>query len=436
MADRKAGTDLRGGDMLEVTIEKGVYRGLGLARHTGQVVLVPRGFPGDRLRVEVVSGRRDYLLARIQDLLSAGPGRRVAPCAHAAVCGGCSYQELEYPRQLLLKRSVVVESLRRAGLECPDEVPIVASPERGWRMRASLHVHRVGEQVRIGLHQEGSREVVDVEECWQLSPAMNGVLGGLRRSLSGLRPMPGVHGVLLAESADGARLVVALETAMNPSEPVEVALAEVSPRLTGLGVVAGRGRGSRFVRLAGEPTVETTVMGFSLRSHVLSFFQANRFLVEELAREVVASVPAGGKVLDLYSGVGLFTVPLAAKASLVLSAEISGTAVEDARRNAAAASIVNLRSFHGDVARALRLWPRESAETVVVDPPRTGLDRSVVEAIAVRRPESITYVSCDPPTLGRDLRAFALHGYRLAGIRAFDLFPDTFHVETVARLSR
>jgi 23S rRNA (uracil1939-C5)-methyltransferase len=170
--------------------------------------------------------------------------------------------------------------------------------------------------------------------------------------------------------------------------------------------------------------------------HVRSFFQGNRFLFEDLARTVVELVPSGGPVLDLYAGVGLFALALAAGASKVLAVETSPTAVEDAEANVLWANMDNVRILRADVGEALLRGRPDADERIVLDPPRTGAGPGVVKSIAERLPKAIVYVSCDPPTLGRDLAAFARQGYRPDVVRAFDLFPDTYHLETVGRLVR
>jgi len=210
-------------------------------------------------------------------------------------------------------------------------------------------------------------------------------------------------------------------------------LAEGAPGLTGFGVVSG-GRPKQFLALRGSPYIQADVLGVSLRAHVRSFFQGNRFLFEALARTVVDLVPPGGPVLDFYAGVGLFALPLAARGDAVAAFEIAASAAEDAVENARAARLVGVRVVRGDVGEGLRSWPRQAGERIVLDPPRTGAGAEVVAAVAARRPEAVVYVSCDPPTLGRDLQAFARAGYRPDRLHAFDLFPDTFHLETVVRL--
>jgi tRNA/tmRNA/rRNA uracil-C5-methylase (TrmA/RlmC/RlmD family) len=424
------------GDALEVTVEKAVYRGLGLARHEGQVVFVPRGRPGDRLRVRVESVTPGYARAVTESVLSEGPAQRVPPCPAFVQCGGCAYQHVDYAAQLRLKEDILRESLARAGVAWDAAIPLKASPEEGWRTRAAFHIQHSGGAWRLGLHVEGTHRVVDLERCLQVSAGMNRTQRALARALAE-RPQWARRVVSLdmAESSDEKQLVVALETDMDPSQaPALAGLADATPWLTGFGVGVGKGGRRRYVPLRGDPYVETTVLGVPLRAHVRSFFQANRFVVEDLARAVVEALPPGGAVLDLYAGVGLFALPLAARAESVRGVEINPTAVEDAVHNARRAQLENVRVTAGDVRQGLASWRPEPGERVVLDPPRTGAGADVVRAVAGRRPAAIVYVSCDPPTLGRDLRVFAAEGYRLDRLQAFDMFPDTHHLESVARL--
>jgi len=424
------------GERLDVRVEKAVYRGLGLARHRGQVIFVPGGLPGDRHRIRIESRAKGYLRALSEEMLAPGPGRRPSPCPYSPSCGGCAYQELDYAAQLRLKEAVLRESLQRAGVPWDGEIAVSGSPEEAWRTRAEFHLEGAAGGLRLGLREEGRRRVVDLERCLQLSPAMNAAFRGL---ISALRERPtwaaAVADVAIAESGDGSRRVASLETRLAVGEASRLsALLPALPWLSGLGAVAARGSKRDFVLLGGDPYVETEVLGHRLRSHVRSFFQANRFVTSDLARWVLELTPAGGPVLDLYAGVGLFTIPLGVRGDPAQAVEASRSAVEDARENARRAGLPSLRLHQGDVAEVLGRLRAEREERIVLDPPRTGAGVPVVERVAARRPASIVYVSCDPPTLGRDLRAFAERGYRPDVVRAIDLFPDTFHLETVCRL--
>jgi 23S rRNA (uracil1939-C5)-methyltransferase len=279
--------------------------------------------------------------------------------------------------------------------------------------------------------------VAELSRCLQVSDAMNAVFEALRARLA---DRPGlaarIDDVLLAEGRAGGGVVAGLAGRLSPAETSAALELAESPGLAGFGMRLGSRARESFVLLRGSAHVTSTVLGTPLRAHVLSFFQGNRFLVEPLAAHVRAVLPEGGTLLDLYAGVGLFALTLAPRAARVVGIESGGTAVEDAAFNAERSGRRNVRFVEGDVARTLATLPADPEERIVLDPPRSGAGADVVNAIAAREPLAVAYVSCDPPRLGRDLRTFTGHGYRVERIDAFDLFPDTFHLESVALLKR
>ena len=430
-----SGDGLLPGALVEAAIEKGVYRGRGLARIGGRVVFVPRAHPGDRVRARITEVHAGWAEGALVELIEPSPDRRASPCPYVPRCGGCAYQDYGPEAELRLKESVLRESLARAGAPWDGPVGVHASPEAGWRMRASLHVAGDGAGLRLGLRQEGSTRVVDLDACLQLSAAAN---GAARAVHAGLAARPGlaakVHGLELLEAPDGRALVATLESVLGRHEAKSLApIGAAVPGLAGFGV---RTRTRSLEWLSGTPFVEASVLGVALRVHASSFFQANRFLLEPLARTVVELVPPGdSRILDLYAGVGLFALPLAARDGCeTIAVEQSRFAAEDARVSAERAGLAQLRVRAAGVEDALRELPARDGERVVLDPPRTGAGRGVVEAVVARRPAVVVYVSCDPPTLGRDLALFAARGYRPDAVHLFDLFPKTFHMETVVRL--
>lgn len=422
---------LRPGQRLEVHVEKAVYRGLGLARHEGQVVFVPRALPGERLKVRVESTSRGYVRAVLEERLGSGEGRRPSPCPYVPRCGGCCYQDVEYRAQLGVKEAVLQECLFRAGVAWSAPIPLRASPEVAWRTRATFHLGHQGSELTLGLHEEASHRVVSLAHCLQVSDEMNGVaqavLGWFREAPPLARR---VRDLALAESLDRQELVILVEGDLEVADLP--GLARVSARVPGatglVAVVHGR-----YHLLQGSPFVHSEVAGRRFRAHAGSFFQGNRFLVADLVGEVLSRVP-GGRVLDLYAGVGLFAAVVAARASEVVAVEGGATAAEDAVANVA--DLSNVRLHRGDVAEVLASLPADPGETVILDPPRTGLGPGLAHVLAKREPARLVYVSCDPPTLARDLSALLGLRYEIESVKAFDLFPDTFHLESVVALRR
>jgi 23S rRNA (uracil1939-C5)-methyltransferase len=431
-----AGGDLAVGQAVEVEIEKAVYRGRGLGRVGGRVVFVPRAYPGDRVRARVTRLHAGFAEAALEELVTAAPSRRRAPCPNGPGCGGCSYQEIAYEEQLRLKQGVLRESLARAGAAYEGAIALRPSPERGWRLRASLHFDSGRQGLRLGFREEGSRRVAPLVGCGQLSDPLNAVARTLRDALAARTALHRqLRGLDLLEAPDGSSLVASLATALRP--PEAAALAPLGRQVAGLSGFGVECHPHRLQWLHGEPHVEASVLGLRLRAHVRSFFQSNRFLLEPLAQAVCDLVPReGGPVLDLYSGVGLFALPLAARDDVAVTAvEHAGSSTDDARANASRQRL-RLNVVEADVAQALAGLAAQRGERIVLDPPRTGAGPEVVDAVAAREPACVVYVSCDPPTLGRDLARFSTHGYRPDSVQLFDLFPNTFHMETVVRLRR
>lgn len=432
MKDRPDSPLLQPGAILDLSIEKPAYPGRGLARHSGRVVFVPRTYPGDRVRARVRATHRTWAEADLVELVEPSPARRAPPCPNGPDCAGCTFQDVVPAEQLRLKEAVLRESLARARVTYDGAIGLTASEqEAGWRLRATLHAGRVGGRFVLGYRRDGSPEVTDHRACLQLSTRLNEVARRLRGELAERPELVGAAGELqLLEAPDGASVAGLLSTGLPRARAAS---------LDGLGGDLPLGiefepRGTLWLR--GDPHVRVPLLGLELRVHVRSFFQSNRHLYEALAREVLALLPPGsGRVLDLYAGVGLFSLPLAARDGCeVVAVEHGGASTRDARANAAANGLA-VRVMESDVAKALSDLAPAPSERVILDPPRTGAGPEVVSLIAGRQPATIVYVSCDPPTLARDLAHFARLGYHARSLRLVDLFPNTFHLETIAELT-
>lgn len=421
------------GTTLTLDIEKPAAGGRMLARHEGQVVLVWGAIPGERVTARVERVSRGVVYADAIDILSPSSDRR--PAVGDWRCGGNVFAHVAYERQRALKGEIVQDALTRIARLPGPVPPVAASPEAGYRMRARFHV----EEGRIGFHREGTHELCDPVSTGQLLPATSEWVTRLQRRL-GEQAFTGIASIEIAENIPGSERVCHLE--LQGSIDVN-ALAALSMDGALTGLTASRRMRPGVERLAGIPTVtdvlhvtdEMPPRAVRLRRDAQAFFQGNRFLLEPLVRHVIGLV-APGPVVDLYAGVGLFGLSLAAAAEgdvvLVEGDPVSG------------ADLLGNAEAFGDRAAVRRMaveeWLRTARApqdaTYIIDPPRTGLSRDATAGLIAHRPARIVYVSCDVATLGRDIRALVDVGYELAGLTAFDLFPNTAHVESVAVLAR
>lgn len=421
------------GELIEVVVEKDVYRGLGLGHHDGRVVFVFRALAGDRVRARVETVERGFARASVEAVISPSPRRRETPCLVAEQCGGCAYQHVRHESQPGLKVAILRETFARAGLRLGEDVPVTAGPEREWRTRATLHFDVVEGKLHLGFRREGSHDVVETHGCLQISARLRSAAGRLGDEFLH-RPAlwPHLTALELHESSDGSAIVAVVVGDLHRSEMTDVARQVRSDwGLTGL-ALRGTRRAAELTLLVGSPYVVHEVLGHDYRVHASSFFQGNRFLVGPLVEAVRRAVPEGADVVELFAGAGLFAAALAPRASRIRAVEVASPAVADFRFNLRQQANASITEADAQVGLAA-LRPGHQ-EQVILDPPRAGVGRGLVESIAARGPAGIVYVSCDPTTLARDVVGFRKAGYELAEVQVFDLFPDTFHLETLVLL--
>jgi 23S rRNA (uracil1939-C5)-methyltransferase len=400
------------GETIRLTIEKPAVGGRMIARLDGRVVLVSGAIPGERVNARVERVSKGLAYAETVGVDEASADRRLTPAD--PLCGGCLYAHVAYQRQLAIKALVVADAFTRIGrVELPSAVAVAPSPEEGYRMRARLHV-RGG---RVGFFREGTHEVCDPRPTRQLLPATCDALDRLGAALRSLRA-EAVREVDVSENVDASQRVVHLDAA----SPIDERMRE---RLTsGDGLTSGP-------YVADQLTI--TGKTFTLRRHVLSFFQGNRYLLRDLVEYVTGQIGAGGQVIDLYAGAGPFSVAAAlARSARVVAVEGDRYSAADLAANVAA-SHADVEAVHAPVevfvARVGNL--PAAPDTIVVDPPRTGVSREALDGIMALRAGHLIYISCDVATLARDARRLVDAGYSIVTVQAFDLFPNTPHVETV-----
>ena len=428
----------------EVEIEKIVAGGDGLARHEGRVVFVPGTVPGERHQVETVREKKDFIRARSVALLESSEHRREAPCPYYGRCGGCSLMHLSPAAALETKRDILLESLARQRIS-HDAVLATPFPETGYRTRIRLHLSRSGDELVMGFRGRASHDVHDIEHCLLASEPLNATWRAIRswfhkdptraRGLKSIELQESSHepgrviGRFLVQSSHGVREFEKRE----PRELLEHAA------LQGFIVEAERG-GRRELRV-GSPIVEHRLGELMLRQTAGSFFQANRFALDRLV-QIVAPKSAVARWIDLYCGVGLFSLPFASAAGEVLGVESASRSLSDARANAKAAghqnagNVGNVRFIQQDAAAFAEAFSFNRDDIVVVDPPRGGLPRALCERLLASPVERLHYVSCDPPAFARDARLLVERGFEIDALELVDLFPNTHHFETVASFIR
>lgn len=378
---------------MDVVIDSLAAGGDGVARAPdGRVVFVPFTAPGDRVRLRVVESRARFLRARVERLLEAGPARTDPVCPAFGSCGGCTWQHVAIGAQLDAKRRIVEAALRHiGGLSFEGEIAITPSPAAyGYRARTRV-LRRRG---RTGYRRRRSSALHAVSRCPVLCPELDAALHELSHEIPG--------------------------SAQAPDGEVELAAGEDAVRCACL------------ASSEGAPAIELRVLGDRLRISPGVFFQANRSLHDTLAQAVLAAAGRGGQALEVFAGAGFFTLGLSRRFERVTAIESDPAAVADLRHNLERAGRRNVRV----VARRLEDAGAElaPADALVLDPPRSGLPTGSAERLAALCASRLVYLSCDPATLARDCARLAGEGYALRAVSAFDLFPQTPHVEVLARL--
>ncbi len=449
---------------MQFTIEKLIYGGDGLAhlpadeRGQGKAVFVPFVLPGERVEASLAESKPGFSRARLDKVLEPGPGRVTPGCPYFGECGGCQYQHIAYEQQLQFKAEILRETLRRiAKVEIPGDIEMHPSPPWNYRNRTRMRVQ--GPQTRgtegvfaIGYNRHGSHELLGVRECPISSPLINRALAEIWK-LGEARKVPsGISEIEFFANADDSELLLEIMLSEETGDIGGVAEFARAVR-SGVPQVAGvvpfhagierAGSTARPVKIAKEHADAFGANALSYRTRHAAyrvsagaFFQTNRFLVDEMVDVVVrrgSDIGAGGFALDLYAGVGLFSLALSRNYRQVAAVESAAASFRDLKENAPQ----NVHGYAVPVDRFLAEVPAETRfDYVVVDPPRGGLGERVAGRVAGLRAPRLTYVSCDPATLARDLRVLTQAGYRIGETHVLDLFPQTFHIETVVHLSR
>jgi 23S rRNA (uracil1939-C5)-methyltransferase len=385
------------GDEIDVRIAKIVPRGFGLAFAERLTVFVPLAAAGDLVRVRIDRIQKRTAFAEIVAVLEPSTLRIEPRCRYFGKCGGCDLQHISYEDQLNAKVGILRDSFLRIGkVDIPEEIRIIPNPQPfGYRSRVRWHASR--DLKAFGYFGRGSHDVIDVETCPILDPVLE---DELRRQREGFEweTMWSELAEIVAACGEGGKVSVVTDESDGSAEEI-------------------------IVSAGGE--------AYSFSANV--FFQGSKAMIGDLI-EAALGASVGGSALDLYCGVGLFTLPMARRFKEVTGVEGNFDAVRFAKRNAANAGTANIRFIANSVANFLERGSPASIDLILLDPPRTGAEKGVIDRISKLKPREISYVSCDPSILARDLRVLLGAGYGFQSITVLDLFPQTHHVETVVRL--
>jgi 23S rRNA (uracil1939-C5)-methyltransferase len=432
------------GDELRLLVEKLVYGGDGLGHADGNTVFVPYVLPGEELRAEITARKKKLVWAKPLEILKPDANRVKPVCPHFGTCGGCHYQHASYDVQVKLKVDILRETLSRmAGIDWQGEItPHTAAP-LGYRNRAQWAVRNANPRA-LGYYLPESNAIVPIDHCDVLSPGLAEAFRRLQEiSRDGSLPEEALEIEAFVDSTDSKiALNVAFKDFPKPVAELTKLFHDTVPSLESLLLLDQKK--NRF-ELSGPGYLIQEAGGYQFRVSHLSFFQVNRFLVEDLLRTVIAGAK-GDLALDLYAGVGFFTLPLTKAFERVVSVDANLSATRNLRENADTAD-TSIVSQHVQTEEFLKT-ATEVPDFVVLDPPRAGLGQVSAKKLADLGPQQIAYLSCDPSTLARDLAilietprkpagvAVPAHRYELASVDFFDLFPQTYHIETLVRLRR
>jgi 23S rRNA (uracil1939-C5)-methyltransferase len=394
-----------------VDIEKLVHGGEGLARLDGQVILTPFVLPGEKVSLKTSRVKTGLLRGTISEIITPAPERVTPRCEYFGSCGGCHLQHAGYEFQLVQKQNILRETLQRlAGFTYESEIPCVSAEPWGYRNRVQLHF----KNRKSGFHKAGSNEIQAISHCHIAAPILVEAIAAYREAVKKPEFPDFLRSLEIFTDGDDLQLNI-----LDSNRPVAARFFDWS---------------KRFLPPIASGAITYNAAGYSFRISRGSFFQTNRFLIEPLVNEVLGDL-AGAHAADLYAGVGLFSLPLANRFTQVDAIERGGPAFRDLEWNATSAGLTNIRPKHASAEEFLRELT-ESPDLIVADPPRAGLGTEATKELLRLKPKVLLIVSCDPATLARDLKTLLAGGFAVKRISLVDLFPQTFHFETVLLLEK
>ena len=447
----------RQGELVQIDIHDLTDGGEGVGRFEQRVVFVPDTVPGDRVLVRLVQVKHQYANAKLVNVINASEQRIRPRCIVADKCGGCQWQHIDYAYQLQAKRNQVIQALERIGgfSEPPVEMTLGAEDDLAYRNKSTYPLGRSrGGQVQAGYYQKGSHDLINLNQCPIQDVRLNPLLAEVKQDIYdrgwGIYDEKQHRGKVRHLSLRVGRrtgeillTLVSKDANLQGLDEQAEAWLERYPNLVGVSLNINPKRtnaifGDETRHIAGQPYLSEKFGGLQFQIHPTTFFQVYTEQAEALLRKVISQLNLQGNetLIDAYSGIGTFTLPLAKKVKQVIGLEVQPEAIAQAERNAELNGITNVTFQVGAVEQVLRTLEVQP-DVVLLDPPRKGCDRAVLETLLQIQPQRIVYVSCKPATQARDLKILCQEGnYRLVKAQPVDFFPQTAHVECVVFLER
>ena len=460
--------EIRKGDTRELEVEKVIYGGRGLAYMNNMAIFVDKAVPGDRITAKVIRVKKNFAEAKVLEVIEASPNRIIAPCPYSDYCGGCTWQCIEYEKQLEYKHAFVEDLLNHIGKATNFQVhQPLPSPQifgyrnkmefsfsdKRWVLPKERDEKKNNNNFALGLHVPGTFDkIIDIEGCLLQKEKGNEILREVKRFISdsgipvyGLRTHQGFwRYLMLRHSYFFDEWMVNIITSEQRDAPIQALASILKDRFKEIASIVnnintrkgGTAVGERERTFVGERNIKDKIGPYTFEISANSFFQTNTPMAERLYESVKSFASLTGKetILDLYSGIGTVSIFLASQATRIIGVDISNAAIADAKRNCKLNGIENCEFLCGDVKMFLSQFNIQP-DLLITDPPRVGMQRGVIDQILKLLPGRIIYISCNPSTLARDI-ALLKEVYKLEEVQPIDLFPNTYHIESVARLER
>ncbi len=426
-------------------IDKIVYGGYGLCNYNGIKVFVPYGVPLDYVQLKIKERKKTYYKATIHKLIEPSPFRTTPPCQYFTVCGGCDLQHIKYENQLRIKQEFFIESLQRISKLNLKDLPALSSSQP-FHYRNKTQYPLSERPLRIGFYQKFSHNVINIDQCLLHPPLFDKIRESLRKQLNKIKESiynekkhkGNLRHIIIRQGMNTNQVLVIFVTRTHSINPllykflpnlfpnIVSIIQNVNPERT------NRILGKENIILYGKNYYQEKILDKTFNISASAFFQVNVDQAKKMVNIIKEYLVSAHRLLDLYCGVGFFAIMLSELAKKVIGIEINADAIHDAQKNAQLNNINNIEFIASSVENVIQDY--KDIDTIILDPPRKGCSEKLLTNIIRMRPEKIIYISCNPATFARDLVIFQKYRYRLDKYHLIDMFPQTYHVESIAKI--